>query len=136
MYIKEVAKVTGLTAKAIRYYEAQGMVAPSSRSESGYRLYSRENLDHLCFLQHARSVGFSVLESGTLLNLYRSHPDASDRVKALVGEKLAQLRAKKRELERLEQTLESLWTCCDGGAKHHCQILDRLASEEFHGDLQ
>ncbi|BFM11668.1 Cu(I)-responsive transcriptional regulator [Simiduia litorea] len=136
MYINEVAKITGLTAKAIRYYEAEGIVAASGRSDSGYRLYSRENLDHLCFLQHARSVGFSVQESATLLNLYRSNPDASDTVKALVGEKLAQLRSKKREIERLEATLENLWACCDGRGEHHCEILDRLASEEFHGGLQ
>lgn len=133
MYINEVAQITGLTPKAIRYYEAQGFVQPTARGENGYRIYTRSNVDQLCFLQHARSVGFSVEESGQLLSLYRSHPTASDIVKALVTEKLDQLAQKKREIERLQATLENLWDCCSGKLDHRCQILERLASEEFHG---
>ncbi|UTA46301.1 MerR family transcriptional regulator [Simiduia sp. 21SJ11W-1] len=131
MQIQDVAKVTGLSPKAIRYYEAQGLVAPQRSAHNGYRIYSRDNLDHLCFLQHARAVGFTVQESGRLLNMYRKKGSHSARVKHLVGEKLAELRQKRLELERLEATLSELWQSCDGREGNRCAILDRLAAANF-----
>ncbi|MBB3168251.1 MerR family transcriptional regulator [Simiduia aestuariiviva] len=131
MQINDVARVTGLTPKAIRYYEAQSLVIPHQRASNGYRIYSRENLDHLCFLQHARAVGFSVKESGHLLALYADQANHSASVKALVAEKLSQLQQKRKEIERLEATLTDLWACCDGQENSRCAILDRLATAGF-----
>lgn len=37
MNISDVAKITGLTSKAIRFYEEKGLVTPPMRSENGYR---------------------------------------------------------------------------------------------------
>ena len=36
MNISDVAKITGLTSKAIRFYEEKGLVTPPMRSENGY----------------------------------------------------------------------------------------------------
>lgn len=40
MNISDVAKITGLTSKAIRFYEEKGLVTPPMRSENGYRTYA------------------------------------------------------------------------------------------------
>ena len=132
MYIHEAARITGLSQKAIRYYEQLALVVPEKCPENGYRRYSRADVDHLCFLQHSRGVGFSVQEAGRLLDLYRSSDSHSARVKAMVAEKLRHLAQKKAEIERLEATLQDLWASCDGDNCHRCSILDRLAGEEFH----
>ena len=42
MNISDVAKITGLTSKAIRFYEEKGLVTPPMRSENGYRTYSAD----------------------------------------------------------------------------------------------
>lgn len=131
MHIQEVARVTGLTAKAIRYYEAQGLVIPERQITNGYRQYNRTHLDHLCFLQHARAVGFTVQEAGHLLSLYRDTRAHNASVRALVAAKLEQLQAKREEIQRLEDTLQELWSCCDGREHHRCKILDRLAASPF-----
>lgn len=132
MHIQSAARLTRLTPKAIRYYEQLGLVVPAKRPDNGYRHYSRENLDQLCFLQHARAVGFSAAEAGQLLELYRSKQSQSVQVKQLVADKLAWLATRRAEIERLEATLEDLWSCCNGDNRHQCAILDRLAGSEFH----
>lgn len=45
--IEEVAKKTNLTKRALRYYEELGLVSPSGRTESGYRLYTDEDVTHI-----------------------------------------------------------------------------------------
>lgn len=59
MNISDVAKKTGLTSKAIRFYEEKGLVTPPLRSENGYRTYSQQHLDELTLLHQARQVGLT-----------------------------------------------------------------------------
>ena len=70
MNISDVAKKTGLTSKAIRFYEEKGLVTPPLRSENGYRSYTQLHLDELTLLRQARQVGFNLEECGELVNLF------------------------------------------------------------------
>ncbi len=45
--IGELAKKTGLTVRTLRHYDAMGLLAPSCRSEAGYRLYSGDDVERL-----------------------------------------------------------------------------------------
>lgn len=54
MNISDVAKITGLTSKAIRFYEEKGLVTPPMRSENGYRTYTQQHLNELTLLRQAR----------------------------------------------------------------------------------
>ncbi len=66
--IQEVADETGLTPRAIRYYEELGLLAPAARSEGAYRLYDAEDLERLRFIRGLRDdAGFSLAEIGRLL---------------------------------------------------------------------
>ena len=66
--INEVAAETGLTARAIRYYEEMGLLEPAARSEGDYRLYDASDLDRLRFIRSLRDdAGFSLAQIGQLL---------------------------------------------------------------------
>ncbi|MCP6612281.1 MerR family transcriptional regulator, partial [Klebsiella pneumoniae] len=54
MNISDVVKKTGLTSKAMRFYEEKGLVTPPLRSENGYSTYSEQHLDELRLLLQAR----------------------------------------------------------------------------------
>ncbi len=66
--IQEVAAETGLTNRAIRYYEEMGLLEPAARSEGAYRLYDRSDLERLRFIRSLRDdAGFSLAQIGQLL---------------------------------------------------------------------
>jgi DNA-binding transcriptional MerR regulator len=66
--INEVAAETGLTTRAIRYYEEMGLLEPAARSEGDYRLYDASDLDRLTFIRSLRDdAGFSLAQIGQLL---------------------------------------------------------------------
>ena len=47
MKINDVEKLTGLTAKSIRYYESKGLITVQHNKENGYRIYTEEDVLHL-----------------------------------------------------------------------------------------
>jgi len=66
--IQEAAAETGLTARAIRYYEELGLLAPAARSEGDYRLYDVDDLERLRFIRGLRDdAGFSLADIRQLL---------------------------------------------------------------------
>ena len=66
--ITEVAAETGLTTRAIRYYEEIGLLEPAARSDGDYRLYDASDLDRLQFIRSLRDdAGFSLAQIGQLL---------------------------------------------------------------------
>ena len=66
--IQEVAAETGLTSRAIRYYEEIGLLEPAARSDGDYRLYDPSDLERLRFIKSLRDdAGFSLAQVGQLL---------------------------------------------------------------------
>ena len=59
MYIGEVAKITGLTIKAIRLYEERGLIMAPPRS-GRYRIYNQVHIDLLTLIKEAKALGASL----------------------------------------------------------------------------
>jgi DNA-binding transcriptional MerR regulator len=66
--IGELARRTGLTVRALRHYDDIGLLKPSARADSGYRLYGREDIARLYRIQALRRLEVSLSEIGTLLD--------------------------------------------------------------------
>ena len=63
LQIGEVAEQLGLTPRTLRYYEEIGLLAPPSRMEGGFRLYSAADITRLeNIVQLKRLLGFSLAE--------------------------------------------------------------------------
>jgi len=58
--IGELAKRGNVATSLLRYYEKEGLLEPSGRTEAGYRLYSPGSLKHLLFIRKAQRYGFSL----------------------------------------------------------------------------
>ena len=128
MNIGQAARHSGLSAKMIRYYESIGLLKPAHRSDSGYRLYSDDDLHTLAFIKRSRDLGFSLEEVGKLLTLWQDRQRASGDVKALAREHIEQLNQKIRELTGLRDTLQELVESCQGDHRPDCPILKDLES--------
>jgi MerR family transcriptional regulator, repressor of the yfmOP operon len=116
--IQEVAAETGLTSRAIRYYEELGLLEPAARSDGAYRLYDASDLERLRFIRSLRDdAGFSLAQVGQLLEdetarernreRFRATQDAGER-RAIVTDALGRverqidtLRAKRDRLDTM-----------------------------------
>ncbi len=66
--ISQVAHLTGINAKAIRYYESIGLLPSPSRGANSYRRYSMADVNRLILLRRIRYLGVPLTEAKTLLN--------------------------------------------------------------------
>ncbi|MEX5593468.1 Cu(I)-responsive transcriptional regulator [Pseudomonas orientalis] len=128
MNIGQAARQSGLSAKMIRYYESIGLLKAAHRTESGYRLFSADDLHTLAFIKRSRDLGFSLEEVGKLLTLWQDRQRASADVKALARQHVEALNQKIREFEQLRDTLQDLVEGCQGDHRPDCPILKELAS--------
>lgn len=69
MRIGEVAKQSGMTVEAVRFYERQGLLPRSLRTEAGYRVYAADDLRRIQFIRQAKRLGFSLQEIVRILRL-------------------------------------------------------------------
>lgn len=128
MNIGQAAKSSGLSAKMIRYYESIGLLHAATRTDSGYRLYSANDLHTLAFIKRSRDLGFSLEEVGKLLTLWQDRARASADVKALAHKHIVELNQKIEELAGLRDTLQDLVKHCQGNDRPDCPILKDLES--------
>ncbi|WP_137171863.1 Cu(I)-responsive transcriptional regulator [Massilia sp. HP4] len=126
--IGDAARASGVTAKMIRHYESIGLVKEPRRTESGYRLYSEQDVRVLQFIHRGRALGFSLDQIRGLLALWEDKHRASADVRALAQAHIAELNRKIAEMEAMRRTLESLAASCHGDARSDCPILDDLAA--------
>lgn len=108
MHIGEVARSVGVRASAIRYYETQGIIRPAPRTLKGYRFYRDEAVDLLAFVKRAQSLGLTLKEIKSLLELNCGDRGRCRQVKRLAGEHLQQIDKTIVELQRLRRELRAL----------------------------
>lgn len=65
--VGELARRTGLTVRTLHHYDAIGLLTPSGRSESGYRLYSPADIQRLHAIQALRHLGLALAHIGEVL---------------------------------------------------------------------
>jgi Cu(I)-responsive transcriptional regulator len=128
MNIGEAAKEVGISAKMIRYYESIGLVMPSARSDSGYRIYQNTDLHHLRFIRQARRLGFSVEDVRRLLTLWQDRSRASAEVKSIALHHVEDLNRRIAEMESMRDALTHLASHCHGDHRPDCPILEGLAA--------
>ena len=127
MNIGEAAQAAGLTPKMIRDYEALGLIPQASRTDSGYRQYTKRDVDMLRFIRQARSMSFSIKQVEQLLSLWSDTQRESRDVKALAQAQMAELDRKLAELASMKAALEQIVTSCPGDHTAECPILSKLS---------
>lgn len=65
--IGQLAKKAGVRTSSLRFYEAEGLLIPSTRTDAGYRLYPPEALQRIEMIHRAQRLGFSLADIRPLL---------------------------------------------------------------------
>lgn len=104
--VGELAKHTGLTVRTLHHYDAIGLLAPSARSDAGYRLYNAADIGRLHAIQALRLLGLPLAEIGGLLGAESgSLPTIIQRQMASLDQQIAQATALRERLGLLSQRL-------------------------------
>jgi DNA-binding transcriptional MerR regulator len=106
--VQALARMAGVTARALRYYEQIGLLKPGRFSASGYRLYDGEQVDRLQQILLYRELGVPLGEIARLL----SAPDF-DRLEALRSHR-EKLKARRLRIQALVEGVEKTIAMCEG----------------------
>jgi MerR family transcriptional regulator, thiopeptide resistance regulator len=105
--VGEVSALAGITVRTLHHYDERGLLSPSGRTESGYRLYSERDLERLQAILGWRSLGFSLDEIGALMDeAGRDRLSALRTQRELVDAEMARLAGLARALDRAIATVE------------------------------
>ncbi|WP_272677206.1 Cu(I)-responsive transcriptional regulator [Providencia huaxiensis] len=132
MNIGQAAKLSGISAKMIRYYELTGLIPKANRTNSGYRYYSQSDVDSLNLIRRARALSFSTEQISVLLCLWRNRERASADVKNMALTHLSELKRKISELQGIANALEVLTKHCHGNSEPQCPIIENLVNSAEH----
>ncbi|MBR6528840.1 MAG: MerR family transcriptional regulator [Firmicutes bacterium] len=123
--INELAKLTGMTTRTLRYYDEIDLLKPSRIGENGYRFYDSKDLETLQQIMFYRKRGFELKQIKEILN----DPDY-DITKAL-KEHLAALEEQKNNIDSLIENIKMTLLAMEGEYK----MSDKERFEVFKQDL-
>lgn len=141
--IGEAAQASGLSVKAIRYYEEIGLIPRAARRNGaartgGHRLYVRSDVRRLRFIRHGRLLGLSLDEVGELLEaangdcpgVQPAYRDKLARHLTEIDERIEQLLGLKASIEEIVRSEPGSMRgrCCMGLRPNVTSIGSQLAS--------
>jgi DNA-binding transcriptional MerR regulator len=125
LQIGQVAQKTGLSVDAIRFYEKSGLLPRPARTQGGYRLYEEREVADLEFIQKAQQLGFSLNEIRELFSIQRHPHEVCVHVRDLIAQKLAIVRVRVAELQRMETELAGALRQCRTALRQPSKHQDR-----------
>lgn len=129
MVIGKAAAQSGVSAKAIRYYEQVGLIPKAARADNGYRHYTQDAVETLRFIHRARQMGFSVKECRSLVALFVDRERASADVKSMTLAHIEEIDQRIAKLSGIRATLAELADKCSGDHRPDCPILNDFSRE-------
>ena len=104
--IRQLTKEFGVTARTLRFYEDEGLIAPERRGQT--RIYSSRDRARIILILRGRRVGFALAEIREILDLYDVH-DGGVRQTAHARKKFEeQLHKLERQKVDIEESLSEL----------------------------
>ena len=134
MRIGDLAKISGVAASTIRFYESKGLLPKIQRSAGGFRTYDEAAQGRLQLIRFAQSLGFSLDELPELLDNEQGwdHQALIHQLRSKQQEAdalLQQVEKKRRQITDIIFHLEDIWS--KGGCMTSAQLSDLLANAEL-----
>ncbi len=123
--IGEAARLSGVPAATIRYYEKEALLQAQAREGNQYRLYTDDEVHRLRFIRLCRAMDMSLVEVRTLLALDLDDPADCARASDALTAHLGHVQERLQELQALEQDLTALRDRCSGHGGR-CGIIETL----------
>jgi Cd(II)/Pb(II)-responsive transcriptional regulator len=132
MKIGELAKMVHCTPETIRFYEREGLLPETERTDANYRSYTTQHVERLRFIRNCRALDMTHDEIRALRGLIDTPANDCSAINALVDEHIAHVDSRIEELTQLKQQLASLRGECHGEqAVEDCGIVQRVTDMEI-----
>ena len=106
--IGRLAKRARVKIDSVRFYERQGLVAPTTKTPSGYRLYTDAAVRRIAFIKHAQRCGLSLAEISKLLQLHQANAAGRKAAYRLAAEKRSEIEKTIAALQAMSAALSSV----------------------------
>jgi DNA-binding transcriptional MerR regulator len=107
LYCGDLARLCGVSADTVRFYERRRLLPPAARTSAGYRIFPPDSLTRMRTIRAGLSMGFSVGELADIFCERNAGGAPCRQVRKLASEKLALLEAKLRDLQNWRRELRS-----------------------------
>lgn len=110
MYIGEVSKLTGLSIKAIRFYEEKGLL-PAPQRSGRYRVYRDSHINILILIKDAKSLGLTLTQLRSIARIQDGELDWQHLVKVMLDIRqklLEQIADLEHKVARLDECYSQL----------------------------
>ena len=108
MLIGVVAEATGVTTKALRFYEARGLLHPPARTAGGYRDYPDDVIDRVRFILAAQGAGLTLRQVSEVLAIRDDGQAPCSHTAQLVDQRLADIQQRMSELQGMRTALRQI----------------------------
>ena len=125
--IGEMSRRSGVKVPTIRFYEERGLLPVPERTAGNQRRYSREAMNRLAFIRHARDLGLPLAEIETLIALQGAEGAALDAAHDIARRQRDSLRDRIERLRGLERELTRITLACDGRHETTCDVLNAFS---------
>ncbi len=127
MTVKEISKITGISARTIHYYDEIGLFTPTGKTEAGYRLYDDKALENLQQILFFREFDISLKEIKSIME----NPNL-DRNQILQMQK-EMLLAKKERIEKLVASIDDI---LKGDNKMDFEVFNKKEIEDMYNAME
>lgn len=130
MKIGELARITGVKAETIRFYERIGLLPAPDRTDGNYRDFGAGDRDRIAFVRHARSLGFEIADVRSFLSLADLSEMNCGEVERTATGHLEAVEHKIALLDRLRSELRRMIAECRSGLMSDSRIMTSLVDDE------
>ena len=123
--ISKLAQAAGVNVETIRFYQRRGLLGEPDKPLGGIRRYAQPDVARVLFIKAAQRIGFTLDEVAQLLQL-DDGTQCSD-ARAIAERKLADVRTRLADLQRIEGVLTQLVDrCATRRGKVRCPLIEAL----------
>ncbi len=131
--IGEVARLTGVTVEALRYYEKQGLLPRLHRSAGGARRFGDDAVGRVRFIKQAQAVGLTLKDIRTLVGAGgTANSQRCRRTHDILAARIADIDRRLESMQAFRDVLEEHYQACQRmlaaqGDNDQCPTVTALA---------